>query len=70
MKQYSTFEKVKLFRTLFKGREDVFAIYWGKIQNVQPVKTNQPNLLPLPGQIYSTIFDDKSHYQPRTDDIY
>jgi hypothetical protein len=30
MNQYSKIEKVKLFRTLFKGREDVFAIYWEK----------------------------------------
>ena len=30
MSQFSTFEKIKLFRTLFKGREDVFAIYWEK----------------------------------------
>jgi hypothetical protein len=30
MNQYSATEKVNLFRTLFKGREDVFAIYWEK----------------------------------------
>lgn len=30
MSQYSKIEKVKLFRSLFKGREDVFAIYWEK----------------------------------------
>ncbi len=30
MNQYSANEKVNLFRTLFKGREDVFAIYWEK----------------------------------------
>ena len=30
MNQLSKIEKVKLFRSLFKGREDVFAIYWQK----------------------------------------
>ncbi len=30
MRQYSENEKLNLFKSLFKGREDVFAIHWGK----------------------------------------
>ncbi|WP_236587703.1 TOTE conflict system archaeo-eukaryotic primase domain-containing protein [Marivirga aurantiaca] len=30
MKQYSENEKLSLFKSLFKGREDVFAIRWEK----------------------------------------
>ncbi len=30
MNQYSENEKLNLFKSLFKGREDVFAIRWKK----------------------------------------
>ena len=30
MKQYSESEKINLFKSLFKGRQDVFATHWQK----------------------------------------
>jgi len=47
MNHYSTFEKVKLFRTLFKGREDVFAIHWekGKKKGYKPAFQYDPKML-------------------------
>jgi len=49
MNQYSTIEKVKLFRTLFKGREDVFAIYWekGKKKGYMPAYQYDPYMYRL-----------------------
>ena len=49
MNQYSANEKVNLFRTLFKGREDVFAIYWqkGKKKGYKPAYQYDPYMYQL-----------------------
>jgi len=40
-----TSQKIKLFRTIFKGREDVFAFGWGKGSSI-PGTTNGGFLFP------------------------
>ncbi|MFW9989182.1 MAG: restriction endonuclease subunit R, partial [Candidatus Odinarchaeota archaeon] len=49
MNQYSKIDKVKLFRNLFKGREDVFAIYWqkGKKKGYMPAYQYDPYMYRL-----------------------
>ncbi len=49
MNQYSANEKINLYRTLFKGREDVFAIYWqkGKKKGYMPAYRYDPYIYRL-----------------------
>ena len=49
MDHHSQIEKVKLFRSIFKGREDVFAIYWekGRKKGYKPAYRYDPYMLRL-----------------------
>ncbi len=56
-------EKIRLFRSLFKGREDVFALYWIN------ERTGKRGFSPARADSYGTATKRKEKYLPLTDEV-
>jgi len=61
-------EKIKLFRSLFKGREDVYARRWKNYKTnksgYSPAKKNKENLLPITDEVIKNHLQGQDPKEP------